>query len=51
MSRRRFAVWEENGPPASEMDCPNRAELMSPTGGAKFSEFNKFRAEMESVTL
>lgn len=46
---RRFAVFEEYGPPASPLDSPNSGELKFPMGVASFTLFNTFRADTANV--
>ena len=47
----RLAEAEPNARPARAFERPNRGEFRTPTGGARFTLFNRLRAKMLKVML
>lgn len=46
----RFEAGEEKKPPASALDLPNSGDSRTPTGCARFTELNTFRAMAANVS-
>jgi len=46
----RFAAGDEKNPPANALDLPNKGDSSTPTGCARFTALNTFRAIAAKVS-